>query len=664
MKQQFFQVLLFILCNLSITKAENSNLHFGSKFVFDYLQNYTRLTIQHVVFAITSTSNEIEHELIQDTIEMLLQQNIFQFTSVSKFSKNVTSMFQKLEKTEFPSIVVFPNVDKSREAQKAFFKIPKYMTRKNLWLLVFTINFKTDEAMNKYVEGLMNKHPYVETLLSLPSSVFIVTQINGKRQLAEVYKQCKENNLLIWTIVKFNYDNSISSKIRDRPIDLKGCTIRVGYMDYAPTLTIISNNDQVSASSGSITRAHDDDLIIEDRQLALTGSKAKLFSLLQSQLNFSIKWILVSDLSFGTYDDMTNTWNGIVGMIQRNEIDTSIIDLSITVRRMDVVSFSIPIARYRTYLFYENLESDIGWDLFSSVMPPKYKITMISFIFILITYHFMLVLRLSHIEGRNLSLKEKSSRYFHSLCLCLCSVAGIDVPQMAPAFRKIYISHRIIVLIIAFYGIIHYYIYNSLLISRMMVPRHHTPIKDIKDILAKPEYKLLVFGGTSNMDYLKYSTEEDFKKIWKKTVRENGVLSLSNNEYLKTIASNLDYNIIFAEFPTFQHEMSSYQHAKCNIKKSEIGYNFQYGAYPFAKSSPYRHVFDHYIGKFLGGRLKTTHSSAEYEEECMANQKSFKTMSYKEVIYPFAIFIFACIIAVQISFAEYFYFSGYICQFD
>ena len=659
MKQYLFPALLFVLCNLSNAKSEYSNFHFSVESMVDYLQSYTRVTIQHVVFAITSPSNEIEHAFIQDTIETISRRNTFQFISVTKFHRNVSSMLQKLEKTKFQSIVVFPNFDKSSKAQETFFEMPKYMTRRNLWLLAFSKNFKNRVAMNRYVKNLMNNHLNVETILSLPSLVFIVARVNGTMQLCEIYKQCKEKSLLIWTIVKFNHHGSISSYTWDRPIDLTGCTIRVGYMDYAPTLTIISNNDQASTSSGFITRAHDEHLIIEERRLALTGPKAKFFSLLQSQLNFSIKWILVSDLSFGTYDDKTNTWNGIVGMIQRNEIDTSIIDLSITVHRMEVVSFSIPVARYRTYLFYENIATDIGWDLFWNVFDIIYTVTMFFFIFVLTTYHFMLLLRLSCIEGRDFSFKEKSSRYIHSLCLCLCAFAGIDVPQMAPTFRKIYISHRISVLIIAFTGIINYYIYHSLLISHMMVHRPQAPIKDITDILAKPEYRLLVFGGTSNMDYLKYSKDESFRKIWKKTVRENGVLSFSNNEYLKSIAGNLDNNIIFAEFPTFQHEISSYQHAKCNIKKSGTGYNFQYGAYPFAKSSPYRHVFNHYIREFLGGRLKTTHSTPEYEEECLANQQSFKTMSYKEVIYPFAVFMFGCIIAVQISFVEYFYVSEY-----
>ena len=654
MKQYLFPFLLFVLCNLSTSQAEYSNLHFSIELVVDYLQTYTRLTIQHVVVAITSTSNEIEHAFIQDTIEMLSRGNTSQFTSGTTFSKNASGMLQKLEKTKFPSIVVFPNFDMSSKAQKTFFEVPKYMTRKHLWLLLFTQNFKNRKTMNRYMTNLMNKHLNVETVLSLPSSVFIVTRINGTMQLCEVYKQCKEKSLLIRMIFKFNHQDSISSKIWDRPNDLKGCTIRVGYMDYAPTLTIITNNDQALTSSGSITRAHDDDLIIEERRLALTGPKAKFFSLLQSQLNFSIKWILVSDLSFGTYDDKKNTWDGIVGMIQRNEIDTSIIDLSITAHRMDVVSFSIPITRYRTHLFYENIATDIGWYLFWSVFNAIYTVTLFFLIFVLTTYHFMLVLRLSCIEGRDFSFKEKSSRYIHSLCNCLCAFAGIDVPQMAPTVRKIYISHRISVFIIAFVGIIHYYIYHSLLISRMMVHRHPPPIKDITDILANPEYRLLVFGGTSNMDYLKYSKNESFRKIWTKTVRENGVLSSSNKEYLKSVAGNLDNNIIFAEFPTFQHEISSYQHAKCNIQKSEVGYNFQYGAYPFAKTSPYRHVFNHYIGEFLGGRLQTTHSSAEYEEECIANQTSFKTMSYKEVIYAFGVFIFGCIIAVIISFVEYF----------
>ena len=73
-------------------------------------------------------------------------------------------------------------------------------------------------------------------------------------------------------------------------------------------------------------------MVINTGGLILEGFSVQRFSLLQSNLNFSIKWVHVDDLSFGAFEN--GNWNGIIRLLQQDKIDTSIHELSITADRL------------------------------------------------------------------------------------------------------------------------------------------------------------------------------------------------------------------------------------------------------------------------------------------------------------------------------------------
>ena len=78
--------------------------------------------------------------------------------------------------------------------------------------------------------------------------------------------------------------------------------------------------------------------------VTLYGPTTQFFGILQAKLNFSVDWVYAIDERFGSLDN--DNWDGLVGMVQRNEIDTSILDLSITKERSSFVSFTTPFRYY------------------------------------------------------------------------------------------------------------------------------------------------------------------------------------------------------------------------------------------------------------------------------------------------------------------------------
>ena len=68
----------------------------------------------------------------------------------------------------------------------------------------------------------------------------------------------------------------------------------------------------------------------------------RFISALQTKLSFSIQFIHVNDNLFGAFDEELKDWNGIVGMVKRDEIDTSPLALTLNSEREKVVSFTKP----------------------------------------------------------------------------------------------------------------------------------------------------------------------------------------------------------------------------------------------------------------------------------------------------------------------------------
>jgi hypothetical protein len=70
-----------------------------------------------------------------------------------------------------------------------------------------------------------------------------------------------------------------------------------------------------------------------------------ILSLVQSDLNFSFTLVASTEGRYGTFDNRTQKWSGQIGMLQRREIDFSLMDLTVTLERAKVflLSYSLMI---------------------------------------------------------------------------------------------------------------------------------------------------------------------------------------------------------------------------------------------------------------------------------------------------------------------------------
>ena len=196
-------------------------------------------------------------------------------------------------------------------------------------------------AVNHLISSYSNYLPK----LSLNTHVHVIAKIDGISKLFDLYHPCGPSQM----VMKHLIDLSDEYQIRDEKIiwddrkDLGQCVMRVGYLDYGILLSTFKDGKSKYGSAAAKLFEREPTMTFRAGGLTMQGIKVPLFSFLHSQLNFSIQWVYVDDNQFGAFDSVLNDWSGIVGMVKRNEIDTSILDLAITNSRSKAISYTTPV---------------------------------------------------------------------------------------------------------------------------------------------------------------------------------------------------------------------------------------------------------------------------------------------------------------------------------
>ena len=164
------------------------------------------------------------------------------------------------------------------------------------------------------------------------------------------------------------------------------------------------------------------------------------------------------------------------------------------------------------------------------------------------------------------------------------------------------------------------------------------PINELSDILTNQAYKLLVFGGAADEDYLKYSTDSIHRQVWEKTFNEKGFFP-SYNEANKRLFND-DNMVLFGESPSFDTTIDDF---RCHVVRPKVGYNRKDGAFGFQKESPYTKLFSHFITKMMEKGLMAERVG---NEKCEEGSNNFRALSYKDVILTFPILLLGCFLSL------------------
>ena len=614
--------------------------------VINYLKSYDQIPIKDVLLLFNGICFTELFEDIHSYISSM--EPNFRFIAYDLSNGNTTKLHHRIPLGNIPTLIFLCNFDLSINVQALFNGLPIRYLEDNIWLFQFSRNYNNSVDAYDDAQELILADSYQNSRFSLNSHIYIVLTVKEQIQLFESYRVCHDRPPTIKWISHIPTQDSISNQIWDNRKNLEKCEFRVGYMDYGAMLINVTNNE-LKEEGFKDQFQKSERLTIQADGLTMYGYRVQLFKLLQYRLNFSIKWVHVKDLQFGEFE--SNSWNGIIGMILDDVIDTSILDLSWTADRDRYISFTKPIERYTAYLYFEKpRNATLSWTTFMNVFDMFYWYAILTTILAFTAISYIILLLSRRHKYPKSSMGNELLDVLEGISLSVRVFAGFDVVDNKNPNERYFRSKRLLILVMCFCGILNLYVYNAGLISYLMIQNYEMPISDLEDILEKPEYKLLVLDGTSDATFLKHSYDLGYRLIWNKTMDEGGLVSSHEEAFEKLLKDSR--NVYFGISPEVELSTDTYP---CQLMRSKIAHNWRYSAYAFKNNSPYIKVFSHQIKKLVESGLETEiESSLKKDVQCNdASEQSFRTLSYSDIILGFAIFVIGSALAIVNVVFEY-----------
>ncbi|XP_071743125.1 glutamate receptor ionotropic, kainate glr-3-like isoform X2 [Lepeophtheirus salmonis] len=348
--------------------------------------------------------------------------------------------------------------------------------------------------------------------------------------------------------------NQGTQLLHDRRSDLKGVTLRVGFANI-PAFNYENKS----------------------------GIWYDIFMSYKADLNFEVEFKKSPDNLFGSKVG-ENEFSGMLGMIQRNEIDFSPEGFSITETRQEVAEFSFPIQETYAKL-YVNVYNRIklNWESFLKVFEWKFRVWILGFLVIfIILLHFIFKVR---DVARNKPLKFVE----HGLVIYF-GILGLSYNK-----KSEYFSFKILMMTVMMFGALLAWAFNATLVSILSSTGKQVPIKRMEDILRYKDFQLIVKKGTSIEDDFRQSSVDSnpiFYKIYKEVVEgSEDKVFLPSKVTVEKLSSNEKFVMLNEEFSF----LTNFKDISCVIKEDSQKYSFVHHAWAFNPAFEYKELFNHHI---------------------------------------------------------------------
>ena len=614
------------------------------------IERYNRIEIKQFVILRDPIDNMEEesinlHPYIKSLPSSTSDHTSPRFLANIVYLKNLSHTLNRIEKSNSVTLTLLDDLKTLNMIQHS-----KPISQK-FWIVVIPGDYQNHKKMYSAVKEMarFKSKTYFSTNL-VNSQVYLLSRIKGIVRLFEIYQYCVYRpHILIKELGILSNDKRFQTQnmndyIWDRRANLRLCTFKVGYFPWANMLTVEASSDTVKFND--YERHGMERKVFDVGGMKVSGANAQFFAIFQSMLNFSVNWVMVDHRQFGAPNKNKTGWNGLIGMIMRGEIDTTVWDLSISKARVEVIDITVPFRRYKFQLYMKKPEATLSWSTYFFVFDIQYSCVMKSVAYLCIFLLFLLNLKLSYatIEKTNFSTKltflgeafSKVSRAFGGL-------GGDDEKEGI-------LSRRILIFSILVCGMLNYYVFNGGLISYMMTEKYELPINELSDILKNPNYQLLTQGGGSEEVFFTTSNDVKHHQIFEKVVSEDGIVS--GYAHAEGQIKVDDKKIFFASSPAFELFSDNYP---CNIvaSKPKLPIYPHSAGYGFKKDSPHIGLFNHQIHKIIEKVLETEFDN-EIQKKGNCNEQNYRRFGYHDVVYPFLIFMIGTLVAAGFSVVEYF----------
>ncbi|XP_071533139.1 probable glutamate receptor isoform X2 [Panulirus ornatus] len=228
--------------------------------------------------------------------------------------------------------------------------------------------------------------------------------------------------------------------------------------------------------------------------LSIQGPMANLLQALAVALNFEYTLVRPEDGMWGA-PNADGTWNGMLGMVKRNEADLALGPFGITEARASVVEFSQPIMiDYFRILVKRGLAEPNPWGFLNPLRPMVWL--GLSLAFVLVCVGLWTLVFLARDNGK----RDTSTKVAVALHQCweqfatLCQQTMTYVPKEA--------SSRMLVCVWLMTVLVIMRSYSGALTSLLAVRQIPIKINSLRDLVMAKEYNLLFEGSTALTAYM------------------------------------------------------------------------------------------------------------------------------------------------------------------
>ncbi|KAJ9582457.1 hypothetical protein L9F63_003150 [Diploptera punctata] len=320
--------------------------------------------------------------------------------------------------------------------------------------------------------------------------------------------------------------------------------------------------------------------------LQIGGFIGKLWNILMNMGNFTTKYVRAEENAFGT--DINGTRTGLLGMLQRKEIDVASTDILMDTSRLDIVDFIVPLFEVRTYMFTrdpENVESD--WKSFLEPFSINIWLFIIGTITVLtIMLHATLTTeRYIMPPDQYSSLQFKPYDGFFSILSSFC-LQGQNWWLHLPESSRILVVTSYLTALVLIVG------YSGFLVSYLSLRKTVLPFNTFSQFLNDGTYQLGVLNNSIHYAYFEESKDPIMIKLFKKYISNNkNDHPRSFLEGLHRICSFNRYNFMAPVFIVG----GLIQQLECRITEVPQAFIPATATMGLVKNSPYQGIFSYYV---------------------------------------------------------------------
>ncbi|KAL0269926.1 UNVERIFIED_CONTAM: hypothetical protein PYX00_007507 [Menopon gallinae] len=342
------------------------------------------------------------------------------------------------------------------------------------------------------------------------------------------------------------------------------------------------------------------------------------------------------------------TWNGLMGMLLKNEIDVIAAELTMTKDRMEVIDFTYAAASAKYQLFFKALGYRLEWKaifkpLALSTWLALFGWTVIGSLCISLTYYWYN--RNGFPESERINFTKVESFFF--ILQSLCQQGYPVVPTS--------LSSRIIFITAYALSTIMIPSYSASLISSLTYQAPIRPFDSMEEMVAVGKYKLLVKRNSAAFSQFSRATDPLYEKIYRKFIDEkhSGVQMDNTVKVLDDIVCT-EVNYAFYGIDMIVNLKMQHQKPKCNILTLSRPLSPVFISFGLRKDSPFARLIDLKLQKLrnIGSvyRLKTGLRPLSSQG---SGEMVFRQVEVDEIFQVFLLLLLGMILSVIILIIEF-----------